>query len=259
MTPGQSIVTLADLSRVLVIAQIPEPSLGNVGVGRPVEVTFPAYPGETFDGRVDYIFPALDPQSRTARARITLANPGLRLKEGMFANVRILGTGGMALVIPSEAIIDTGRRKVVIVRRNEAFVPVEVRTGREAGEMTQITAGLEPGAEVVVSGQFLIDSEASLSGVTERLNANAPPEGAAPQLAVATGTVRSMDLQQGRVTIAHGPVPTMNWPPMTMTFAVRDRAMLRGLTPGARVEFAFQPRQQGDAYVIERIRRAPER
>lgn len=259
VTPGQSIVTIAGLSRVWVIAEIPEATLGDVRAGLPAEVTFPAYPGETRQGTIDYIYPRLDPEARTARARITLANPGLRLKEGMFANITIMGTGGMVLAVPSEAVIDTGRRKIVVVRRNQAFVPVEVQTGREAGEMTQILAGLEPGTEVVVSGQFLIDSEASLSGVMERLNANAPPEGAARQLAVATGTVRSMDLQQGRVTIAHGPVPTMNWPPMTMTFAVRDPAMLRGLTQGARVEFAFQPRQQGDAFVIERIARAPER
>lgn len=258
VTPGQSILTISGLSRVWVIAEVPEIQLGNIGVGRPVEVSFPAYPGETREGRIDYIFPTLDPQSRTARARITLANPGLRLKEGMFADVTILGTGGMALVVPSEAVIDTGRRQVVVVRRNGAFIPAEVRTGREAGEMTQILAGLEPGAEVVVSGQFLIDSEASLSGVIQRLNANAPSEGKAPELAVATGTIRTMDTRAGKVTIEHGPVPMMNWPPMTMSFAI-DAAKLRGLTPGARVEFAFPPRQQDGAYRIERIARAAQR
>ncbi len=255
VTPGQSIVTLADLSRVLVIAQVPEVALGNVGVGRPAEVSFPAYPGETFEGRVDYIFPTLDPESRTARARITLANPGLRLKEGMFANVRILGTGGMALVVPSEAVIDTGRRKVVVVRRDNAFIPVEVVTGREAEEMTQIVRGLQPGAEVVVSGQFLIDSEASLSGVMRRLNANAPPENQQQGVAVASGVIRTMDTGQGMVTIAHGPVPMMNWPPMTMTFKLAQPAMLRGFTPGARVGFSF--RKEGEAFVITSIRRAP--
>ena len=255
VTPGQSIVTLADLSRVWVIAEVPEVQLGNIGVGRPAEVTFPAYPGEAFKGRVDYIFPTLDPQARTARARITLANPGLRLKEGMFADVTILGAGGMALVVPSEAVIDTGRRKVVLVRRNEGFIPVEVVTGREAGEMTQILQGLEPGADVVVSGQFLIDSEASLSGMMERLNANAAQQ-QDDGLALATGVIRSMNTDEGNVTIAHGPVPMMNWPPMTMTFTVERPAMLRGFTPGTRVEFAF--RKQGEAFVITSIRRAPE-
>lgn len=257
VTPGQSIVTLADLSRVLVIAQIPEASLGNVGVGRLAEVTFPAYAGETFKGRVDYIFPSLDAESRTARARITLGNPGLRLKEGMFANVRILGTGGMALVVPSEAVIETGRRKVVLVRRNDAFLPIEVVTGREAGEMTEIVRGLERGAEVVVSGQFLIDSEASLTGMMQRLNANAPQQRQGQGLAVATGLIRTMDTDAGKVTIAHGPVPMMNWPPMTMTFSVQRPPMLRGFKAGSRVEFAF--RKDGEAFVITSIKMAEKR
>ena len=254
VTPGQSIVTLADLSRVVVVAQIPEASLGNVGVGRLAEVSFPAYAGETFKGRVDYIFPSLDPESRTARARITLGNPGLRLKEGMFANVRILGTGGMALVVPSEAVIETGRRKVVLVRRNDAFLPVEVVTGREAGEMTEIVRGLEAGAEVVVSGQFLIDSEASLTGMIQRLNANAPQQGASDGVAVGTGVIRSMNTDEGKVTIAHGPVPMMNWPPMTMTFTAARPAMLRGFKQGSRVEFSF--RKAGEAFVITSMRMA---
>lgn len=249
--PGESIVTLAGLSRVWVVADVPEAMLGDVRVGLPVEVTFPAYPGETRDGRVDYIYPSLDPEARTARVRITLANPGERLKEGMFANVTIQGTGGMALVVPSEAVIDTGRRRVVIVRRNDAFIPVEVETGREVGEWTQILGGVEQGDRVVTSGQFLIDSEASLSGVIDRLEANAPAE--APRLALATGTIQSLDPNAGRITIVHGPVPMMNWPPMTMTFAVRDPARMRGLSKGDRVEFSFQPRQQGGDYVIETI------
>lgn len=253
--PGQSIVTISGLSRVAVIAEVPEASLGDVRAGLPVEVTFPAHPGEVREGRIDYVFPSLEAEARTARVRITLDNPGRRLLAGMFANITIMGTGGMGLVVPSEAVIDTGRRKIVIVRRNDAFVPVQVITGRELQDWTQILSGLEPGAQVVVSGQFLIDSEASLSGVMERLNANVPRDGAAPQLPAATGTIRSMGLQQGRITIAHGPVPMMNWPPMTMTFSVRDPAMLRGFRRGERVQFTF--RAQGDRFVIERISKAP--
>ena len=259
VTPGQSIVTLAGLARVWVIAEIPEVALGDVRVGLPVEVAFPAYPDQRRSGRIDYIFPSLDAESRTARARITLANPGGRLKEGMLANITVMGTGGMALVVPSEAVIDTGRRKVVVVRRGGAFLPVEVRTGREAGEQTEILEGLEPGAEVVVSGQFLIDSEASLTGVMERLNANAPPPGAAPQPAAGRGTVRSIDGERRTVAIAHGPIPALNWPAMTMTFAVREPGMLRGLARGDRVEFAVRPQPEGGTYVVERIAKAPAR
>lgn len=256
VTPGQSIVTIGGLSRVWVIAEVPEASLGDVRVGLPVEISFPAFPGEVRSARIDYIFPRLDPEARTARVRITLDNPGQRLLAGMFANVTIMGTGGMALVVPSEAVIDTGRRKVVIVKRDSAFLPVEVVTGRELDQWTQVLSGVQRGDQVVVSGQFLIDSEASLSGVMDRLTAQARQQAAQPP-ALATGTVRSMDLQRGRVVIAHGPVPALNWPPMTMTFVVRNPAMLRGIIRGDRVDFAFQ--RQGDSWVIERIGKAPAR
>ncbi len=169
VAPGQSIVTIAGLSRVLVVAEVPEAMLGQVRVGFPAQVAFPAYAGDVRPGRVDYIYPQLNAEARTARVRITLANPGGRLRAGMFANVAIQGTGGMALVVPSEAVIDTGRRKVVIVRRNGAFQPVEVQTGRELGEWTQIVSGVARGDQVVASGQFLIDSEASLSGFVSRM------------------------------------------------------------------------------------------
>jgi membrane fusion protein, copper/silver efflux system len=174
VTPGQSIVTIQGLGRMLVIADVPEASLGSVHVGQPAEITFPAYPGDIRRGAVDYIFPSLTTQSRTAQVRITVPNPGGRLKQGMFANVTLQGTSGMAIVVPSEAVIDTGRRQVVIVKRNTGFVPQEVKTGRDFDEWTEVVAGLQPGEEVVASGQFLIDSEASLQGFLSRLQSNQP-------------------------------------------------------------------------------------
>lgn len=166
---GESIVTIQGLGRVLVIADVPEASLGRVHVGQPAEISFPAYPGDIRRGIVDYIFPSLNAQSRTARVRITLPNPGGRLKQGMFANVSLQGVGGMAMVVPSEAVIDTGRRQVVIVKHGNSFVPQEVKTGRDFDQWTEIVAGLQPGQQVVASGQFLIDSEASLQGFLSRL------------------------------------------------------------------------------------------
>jgi Cu(I)/Ag(I) efflux system membrane fusion protein len=174
VSPGQSIVTIQGLGQVLVIADVPEASLGSIHVGRPAEITFPAYPGDTRRGVVDYIFPSLTAQSRTAQVRITLPNPGGRLKQGMFANVALQGAGGTATVVPTEAVIDTGRRQLVIVRRGGRFIPQEVKTGRDVDEWTEIVAGLQPGQDVVASGQFLIDSEASLSGFLSRLSNNPP-------------------------------------------------------------------------------------
>lgn len=259
VSPGQSIVTIAGLSRVLVVAEVPEASLGDIRAGLPVRIAFAGLPGETREGRIDYIFPTLDPQARTARVRVTLDNPGGRLRQGMFANVQIMGTGGTVLVVPSEAVIDTGRRKIVVVRRNGSFLPVEVTTGRDTGEWTELLAGIAPNTEVVASGQFLIDSEASLSGVMERLNRGNAQQQAAARAANAEGIVQSADLQRGRVTIAHGAIPALNWPAMTMTFAVRDRTMLRGLRRGDRVAFTVLTAPQGGSFVIDRLARAPAR
>ena len=254
VSPGQSIIRIAGLSRIWVVAEVPEASLADVRVGLPVEVTFPAYPGDMRNGRIDYIFPRLDPEARTARVRITLDNPGHRLLAGMFANINIMGTGGMALVVPTEAVIDTGRRKVVIVRRNDAFIPAQVETGRELDQWTEIRSGIARGEEVVVSGQFLIDSEASLSGVLDRLQAQATQQRGRPAAPQGTGTIRSMEPGRGRVTIDHGPIAGLGWPAMTMTFALADREMLRGLRRGDQVSFRL--RRQGDSYVIDHISRA---
>lgn len=174
VTLGQSIVTIQGLGQMLVVADVPEGSLGGIRVGQPAEISFPAYPGDIRRGVVDYIFPSLTAQSRTAQVRITLPNPGGRLRQGMFANVTLQGTGGMAIVVPSEAVIDTGRRQVVIVKRGNSFVPQEVKTGRDTDEWTEIVAGLQPGQQVVASGQFLIDSEASLQGYLSRLQPALP-------------------------------------------------------------------------------------
>lgn len=252
VSPGQSIVTVQGLGQVLVIADVPEAALANAHVGQPAKVSFPAYPGEVRRGMVDYIYPSFNAQTRTARLRITLPNPGLRLKQGMFANVTLQGSGGRAVVVPSEALIDTGRRQVVIVKRGGAFVPQEVRIGREDDQWTEIVSGVRPGEEVVASGQFLIDSEASLSGVISQLQSN---PAAAPQLATGHGIITAVD-PKGAVIIRHQPIAQMRWPAMTMTFKLAQPIMARGLSKGLRVQFAVETEPQGGAFVIERI--APE-
>lgn len=250
---GESIVSIQGLGQVLVVAEVPEPSLASLRRGQPAEITFPAYPDEVRKGVVDYIFPSINTETRTARVRITLPNPDGHLRAGMFANVTLQGTGGMAVVVPSEAVIDTGRRRVVVVKRNGGFIPAEVTIGRVTGDYTQIQAGLRRGEEVVVSGQFLIDSEASLSGVIARLRANQP---APAQLATSRGMILSVDAANGLVTIQHEAIPQLGWPAMTMTFKVQQAGMLRGLKRGARVQFAVAMQPEGGRYVIRSIRMA---
>ena len=256
VSPGQSIVTIQGLSRVLVVADVPEASLGNIRVGQPAEITFPAYAGDVRQGRVDYIFPSLNRQSRTAQVRITLPNAGGRLKSGMFANVTVRGAGGMRIVVPSEAVIDTGRRQVVIVRRGGSFIPQEVRIGRDYEQWTVIIAGLRPGEQVVASGQFLIDSEASLSGFLSRLSTTPAP---APRLITSRGIVTAVDSANRLVSIQHAAIPELGWPAMTMTFQVRQPGMLRGLRRGLRIQFAVNAQPQGNRYIVDRIAPEPAR
>lgn len=256
VTPGQSIVTIQGLGHVLVVVDVPEASLGNLHAGQPAEISFPAYGGEVRKGVVDYIYPSFNAQTRTARLRITLPNQGLRLKQGMFANVTLQGAGGMALVVPSEAVIDTGRRQVVIVKRSGSFIPQDVRVGRDYAEWTQILSGVRPGEEVVASGQFLIDSEASLSGVVSRLQSSPAP---APQLATSAGIIVAVDPANTSVTIKHQAIPELRWPAMTMTFKLAQPSMLRGLAKGLRVQFAVETEPRGGSYVVDRITPEPSR
>lgn len=166
---GQTLAEVSGLGTVWVNAAIPEAMAGQVRTGSSTRVTFAAYPGETFVGRVSAVLPEAQGETRTLTARIELFNPGGRLKPGMFATVQLGEAASPALLVPSEAVIRTGKRTLVMLALDGGrYQPAEVRTGREAGGKTEILAGLTDGEKVVASGQFLIDSEASLSGLQAR-------------------------------------------------------------------------------------------
>ncbi len=169
VTTGQTLAEVSGLSRVWLNAAVPEASAGAVRLGESVTAALTAYPGETFRGQVTAILPQADAASRTLTVRIEMPNPGGRLRPGMFANVQFAGQAQSALLIPAEAVIRTGKRALVMVAHDGGrFEPAQVQTGREAGERIEILAGLSEGEKIVASGQFLIDSEASLSGVPSR-------------------------------------------------------------------------------------------
>lgn len=171
---GTTLFRLAGLSSVWINAEVPESQAALVNPGAKVQAQLTALPGKTFDGEVAALLPDVNATTRTIKARIVVRNPGGQLKPGMFATLRIGGPEKTALLVPSEAIIATGTRNVVILAKEGRFQPAEVQLGRESGGMTEIVSGLSAGEQVVVSGQFLIDSEASLKGVEMRMRA-APP------------------------------------------------------------------------------------
>ena len=174
--PGMPLVRITDLSRVWITIEVPESLSSWVQRKGKAEARLSALPGRTFEGRVDYVYPGLDTATRSVRARLVFENRDGALKPGMYANVGILaGTRQNALQVPAEAVIRTGKRTVVIVAEAEGrFRPVEVTLGQEHEGTIVILSGLEEGQGVVTSGQFLIDSEASLRGAYQRFEGEAP-------------------------------------------------------------------------------------
>ncbi|HEV7914558.1 MAG TPA: efflux RND transporter periplasmic adaptor subunit [Albitalea sp.] len=173
VTPGATLFRLNGLATVWAHAEVPESQAALLRPGARVRAKSPALPETSFDGRVQALLPGVDSATRTLKARVELANPGGRLVPGMFVQMQIVNAGAAkALLIPSEALIRTGRRTVVMLAEEQGrFRPVEVQAGIESGGQTEIRSGLQAGQRVVVSSQFLIDSEATLKGVEARLNA----------------------------------------------------------------------------------------
>ena len=173
---GMPLMTINGLATVWVEAAIPQAQAAGIAPGTQVTARISAFPGETFDGEVEALLPNVDAGNRTQMARIVLDNPGQRLAPGMFADLQFAGAAGeVRPLVPDEALIATGSDARVIVALGEGrFQPVRVTTGQSAGGRTEILSGLSGGEQVVVSGQFLIDSEASLSGALDRLTTAVP-------------------------------------------------------------------------------------
>jgi Cu(I)/Ag(I) efflux system membrane fusion protein len=171
---GQTLMTINGLSTVWVQAALPQAATGAIQAGTPVTVTVDALPGRQFRGTVETLLPDIDNATRTQRARIVLDNPNGVLSPGMFATVQLNPSHGKAVpVVPDDALIATGTdTRVILAEGDGRFRAVAVRAGRAADGYTEILDGLSGGEKVVVSGQFLIDSEASQSGALERLDGN---------------------------------------------------------------------------------------
>lgn len=181
---GTEMFTIADLSQIWVMVDVFEHQIAWLKPGLAAEIQVPAHPGKKWEGKVDYLYPELDPKTRTLRVRLVFPNPDLLLKPNMFAEVVIYGGPREdVLKIPSEALIVTGERESVVLALGEGrFQPVDVVTGMQRGGEVEILSGLNEGDEIVVSGQFLIDSESSLQASFMRMSdVGDAPAGNAPK------------------------------------------------------------------------------
>ena len=167
---GENLFKIADLSRVWIIGEIYEYELPFIKTGQESKISLSYYPGESFAGRITYIYPYLKPETRTNQVRIEAENPGLKLKPEMFANLEIHVDYGTRLTVPSDAVLDAGDTKIVFVAKGDGyFEPREVKLGVKGQDLYEVLGGVSDGENVVTSANFLIDSESSLKAALSRM------------------------------------------------------------------------------------------
>jgi Cu(I)/Ag(I) efflux system membrane fusion protein/cobalt-zinc-cadmium efflux system membrane fusion protein len=200
--PESRLFTVADLSTVWVNAQIFQTDIGRIKPGDTAAVTVDAYPGKTFRGRVDVILPQVDMNTRTVRARLVFSNPGLLLKPGMFVNVVLAAPAGKRLTIPASSIFHSGTRNLIFVNKGEGNLePREVELGPRAGDDYVVLKGIKPGESLVISANFLIDSEAQLQAAAGAFVPPPPGAGAAAAMNAPPSAA------QGKVELTTDPTP----------------------------------------------------
>lgn len=239
--PDMELMTLADLSSVWLLVDVFERQSEWVHKGMPAEVELPYLPGRIWEGKVSFIYPAIDPKTRTLRVRLQFDNPDGLLKPDMYAKVRIFaGPKREVLSIPREALIRTGEHERVVVALGDGhFAARGVVAGLESGDWIEIISGLQEGERVVTSGQFLIDSEASLHASFTRMDSTDATKPAAPaaQTITGMGTVNEVFAISHKLNMTHQPIAALGWPAMTMDFRVDEAVDLAGLQAGQRLHF----------------------
>lgn len=246
--PNMSAMSLAGLETVWLQAEVFESQAEWVAEGQAAEAWLDYLPGSVFSGEVDYVYPVLDPQTRTLRVRLRFDNPGEKLKPNMYARVSIFGKlRPRALSIPREALIRGPERdRVVVALGKGRFEVHEVLAGMESGDWVEIIAGIREGDEVVTSAQFLIDSEASLAGSIVRLGPMEETAGSEePVTAFGSGWIEEINLADRRMRVSHGPIAELSWPAMNMEFEVGPEVDLTGFEVGQDIRFQLRQAASG--------------
>ena len=258
ITPVMEVMSLADLSSVWVLTEVFEKQVDWVKVGEFADVRLSYLPGKLWEGKVEYVYPSLNPDTRTLKVRLRFDNPGEELKPNMFADVTIYGGAKKdLLIIPRDALIRAGDEDRVIVARGEGrFAARKVTAGIEADRRVEIISGLSEGDEVVTSGQFLIDSEASLKASLQRMSdpATEQMKPVETNIIMGKGVLRAVNAQERKVNMTHEPIPAIDWPAMTMDFHVAEGVSLDGFKAEDAVE--FQLKQDDGGYTITRIQKS---
>jgi Cu(I)/Ag(I) efflux system membrane fusion protein/cobalt-zinc-cadmium efflux system membrane fusion protein len=199
--PETKLYTVANLSTVWVYAAVFQSDIGRIAVGQPATVTTDAYQGQTFVGRIDYLWPQVDMSTRTQRVRLIFSNPKVKLKPGMFVNVRLQIPMGRHLAIPASGVLQAGVRQIAFVDHGGGYLePREIQLGPRVVDDFIVEKGLKPGEKIVTSANFLVDSESQLQAA---LGSYAP----SPPAAAQTGSISGQSETQANVDFVTAPSP----------------------------------------------------
>jgi Cu(I)/Ag(I) efflux system membrane fusion protein len=279
---GEMLYQIADLSRVWMLADVFEQDLAMIRTGQSATIRVEAYPDEIFTGEVTFIYPMVNPETRTARVRIELPNPQELLKPAMYGKVEFVSIQrkDSVLVIPESAVLDAGTRQSVLVDLGEGrFEPRPVKLGKHANGYVEVLDGLKAGEMVVVKANFLIDAESNLKAALGGFGRSSqdlmpgearergeivpgssgtvsaiplPPSPSSLMTHRGEGVIEAIDAVNTTVTLAHGPIASLSWPAMVMDFKVMNPALLRTLKPGQEIAFEITEASPGE-YIIVRI------
>ncbi|WP_294766504.1 efflux RND transporter periplasmic adaptor subunit [uncultured Rhodoferax sp.] len=253
LSPGMTLARITGLGAVWLELAVPQGQASTLEVGQAVQARLTAAPETLLKGKVTSVLTETNPDTRTLRVRVELPNPGQRLRAGMLATATLQGPTESVLLVPSDAVIRTGKRALVYLAEDGGqYRPVDVQLGAERDGQLVIRQGLNVGQKVVASGQFLLDSEASMRGVVP---SSSPPSTrmspAAPSMEkVAAFETQGVieELDASNIKLRHQPVPALKWPAMTMGFKRAKELQSSGFKVGDTVQFQF--RAVGDEYEV---------
>ena len=248
--PAQTLLMITDLSHIWVDAEVYDKDAALVKVGQKGLATFGAYPNKEWLGKLTFVYPELNPKTRTLKVRLEFPNPNLMLKPNMFADINIYARPiKNTLAIPSSAVIQNNNIEHVIVSgKDNNFYAQEVITGQHMENWVQIKNGLKKRQRVVISGQFLIDSESNVQQSLMRISKKKKAMKVAREI-IGSGKILAIDKKNLTLTLDHEPIPTINMPSMVMKFQLDKGVSLKELNTGDTATFMLRRNKKG-IYVI---------
>ncbi|WP_019275420.1 efflux RND transporter periplasmic adaptor subunit [Vibrio coralliilyticus] len=249
LSPAQAVISAGPLNNVWVDAEVFERQAQWIKAGSEASMTLDAIPGNEWQGKVDYVYPILDPNTRTLRVRLKFPNPDGELKPNMFANIALQPVSEESvLTIPKSAVIRSGgMARIVLAEGQGKYRSARIETGREAGDRVEVLQGLTQDDQVVTSAHFMLDSESSQSADLARINGVEPDK----ETVWAKGEITDVMADHGMLTINYQPVPEWDWPGMVMNFTLAKDFDASTFTTGQSIEFEMQKTESGQYEIVD--------